>query len=626
MTTCNSYSRFSTPRRIPGAVVLVSALAVPFALRAAPTYTSAQIQADTAVLHQALDNLPLTLDPNNPTYGAYVSTYIQTQFQGTGVTPATAPALLSPNNLKTLNAKALTGKQLQATTGGQVSDVFDLLDMTLSVTGNIMTVNATGLFSAWGNATVSGVAMVIVDKNTWQPMGQPVATASVTSNYVTLKASGTGVINSAVRPNPIAVLTVVAVPNPSCSNLPAGWPRCYSRTAASSSAMSTSSYAQTLYVALSALPASQPVAKAPNNGTDTTNLCLGRNSTVKNTNCTYIDSDQSNGKYKGLLRVPAVGSVVLSDSNPVGGTTPTIVGFTSYLLPASTGGGCFQAQTTSTASAFSAVGQTVKWNFGDTTQTQSGSRWVQYGTITNPAPTCWTSGGTYSYVFNFTVVDTKNDSIPIFVNNTDVPPPAGNEALVSPLSISYGCLAAKTAVPLANGQTKLASEISVGDTLLAGPKAKQRCLVVNTYIGNEFLPMVQLATAKRSILVTEGHPILTPRGMVEARHLKVGSKVETIDGVDALITAKLVPPPNGASELVYNFDVTSLSGKRVDPSYVAAGFLNGDNRVQSKLAQVNEVAVHSHPKFAPKGFEAEHRLSRKLHAQRSKGARAGGRP
>lgn len=600
---------------------MLATLAVPLALQAAPTYTPAQIQANTTVLGQASDNMPLTLNPSDPVYGGQVGTYIQTQFQGTGVTPATAPALMSVARSNALNGKARTGKQMQATSGGQVSDVFDLLDVAYTVTGNIMTVNATGLFSAWGNATVSGVAMVIVDKNTWQPMGQPVATAHVTSNYVTLKASGTGVISGSTRPNPIAVLTVVAVPNASCSGLPMGWPRCYSRLAVPSALMSTSPYAQTLYVSISGLPASQPVAKAPKNGNDTTNLCLGRNSTVKNTNCTYIDSDQSNGRYQGLLRVPAVGSVVLSDSNPVGGSQPRIVGFTSYILPTATGGGCPNVQTTSTASAFSAVGQTVQWNFGDTTQTQSGSKWVQYGSLNNLAPTCWTSGGTYSYVFNFTVVDTKNDSIPVFVNNTDTPPPGGNEALVSPLSISYGCLAAQTSVPLANGQIKPASEIQVGDTLLAGSRAKQRGLVVNTYIGNEFLPMVQLATATRSILVTEGHPILTPKGMVEARHLKVGSKVETVDGVESLITAKLMPPPKGQSELVYSFDVNSLSDKRMDPNYVAAGFLNGDNRVQSRLARANEALVHSHPKFAPKGFEAEHRLSLKLHAKHSKSLR-----
>jgi|GEM_PF-5870912 len=605
---------------------MLTALAVPLASQAAPTYTPAQIQANTTVLDQASDNMPLTLDPGDPVYGGQVGTYIQTQFQGTGVTPATAPALMAAARSKTLNSNARTGKQLQANTGGQVSDVFDLIDVSYTVAGNVMTVNATGLFSAWGNATVSGVAMVIVDKNTRQPMGNPVATAHMTSNYVTLQATGTGTISGSVRPNPIAVLTVVAVPNASCSSLPIGWPRCYSRKAVSSATMSTSPYAQTLYVSISALPARQPVAKAPKNGNDTTNLCLGRNSTVKNTNCTYIDSDQSNGKYQGLLRVPAVGSVVLSDSNPLGGAQPKIVGFTSYILPAATGGGCTQIQTTSTASAFSAVGQTVNWNFGDTTQTQSGSKWVQYGSLNNPAPTCWTSGGSYSYIFNFTVVDTTNDSIPVFVNNTDSPPPAGNEALVSPLSISYGCVAARTPVPLSNGKIKPASEINVGDTLLAGPKPNQRGLVVNTYIGNEFLPMVQLATATRSILVTEGHPILTTKGMVEARHLKVGSKVETVDGVESLITAKLVPPPNGKSELVYNFDVTSLSGKRMDRHYVAAGFLNGDNSVQSRLARANEALVHSDPKFAPKGFEAEHRLSLKLHAKHSKGKSTGKGP
>ncbi len=621
MTFRKSFSPFSYSLRFCGKVGMFPALVFPLAAQAAPTYTAAQIQSDTTVLHQAVDNMPLTLDPGNPVYGSYVSTYIQTQFQGTGVTPSSAPALMAAAKGNSLNAKARTGKQLQATSGGQVSDVFDLLDVAYAVTGNVMTVNATGLFSAWGNATVSGVAMVIVDKNTWQPMGQPVATAHMTSNYVTLHATGTGTITGSSRPDPIAVLTVVAIPNATCSDLPMGWPRCYSRMAAASATLSASPYAQTLYVSISGLPASQPIAKAPKNGNDTTTLCLGRNSTAQNTNCTYIDSDQSNGRYQGLLRVPAVGSVVLSDSNPVGGAQPKIAGFTSYILPTATGGGCTQMQTTSTASAFSAVGQTVAWNFGDTTQNQPGSRWVQYGSLNNPAPTCWTSGGTYSYVFNFTVVDTKNDSIPVFVNNTDTPPPAGNEALVSPLSITYGCIAAQTPVPLANGQTKPASEIQVGDTLLAGSRAKQRGLVVNTYIGNEFLPMIQLATSTRAILVTEGHPILTPKGMVEARHLKVGSKVETVDGVETLVTARPVPPSKGKSELVFNFDVTALSGKRKDPSYVAGGFLNGDNRVQIRLARANEAQVHSHPKYAPKGFEAEHRLSMKLHAKHSKDKR-----
>jgi len=115
-------------------------------------------------------------------------------------------------------------------------------------------------------------------------------------------------------------------------------------------------------------------------------------------------------------------------------------------------------------------------------------------------------------------------------------------ALASPPNLQYGpplritnsCLAAGTLVAAAGGMPRKIEDIQIGDRV-ANPYASS-LTVVDTSIGTESTPMVRIVDARgHTLLLTEMHPLhVVDRGMVPAKHLRIGDRVTTDDGTSVL--------------------------------------------------------------------------------------------
>ncbi|HSP82042.1 MAG TPA: Hint domain-containing protein, partial [Myxococcaceae bacterium] len=103
------------------------------------------------------------------------------------------------------------------------------------------------------------------------------------------------------------------------------------------------------------------------------------------------------------------------------------------------------------------------------------------------------------------------------------------------------CLAEGTQVLKADGTTVAVEEVQVGDKLLANGSGL--ALTVTTLSrGGERKPLVKLKDeAGHEVMVTETHPMVAKRGVVQARELKVGDVVLARDGARTLEKVERVP-------------------------------------------------------------------------------------
>lgn len=96
------------------------------------------------------------------------------------------------------------------------------------------------------------------------------------------------------------------------------------------------------------------------------------------------------------------------------------------------------------------------------------------------------------------------------------------------IRFAYSCLAEGTQISLADGSTVAVESVGL-DTLVTSPAAE--LYVTNSSIGVERIPMVRVRDDQgHSLLLTQGHPIITPKGPVMAGALSVGDRILTESG------------------------------------------------------------------------------------------------
>lgn len=164
------------------------------------------------------------------------------------------------------------------------------------------------------------------------------------------------------------------------------------------------------------------------------------------------------------------------------------------------------------------------------------------------------------------------------------------EGPINPIKITNSCLAEGTVVELARGKAAKIESLKSGQAVANPFDLDDRALtIMDTAIGTESTPMVRIRDGQgRTLLMTEMHPISTPdRGMVQARHLKVGDKVMTKDGAAELTEVSR----EAYAGKVHNLKVGSKAemAKLIEDQTVfyANGFLVGDGQIQSKYESLD---------------------------------------
>jgi hypothetical protein len=161
------------------------------------------------------------------------------------------------------------------------------------------------------------------------------------------------------------------------------------------------------------------------------------------------------------------------------------------------------------------------------------------------------------------------------------------------MTMTNSCLAEGTQVQLADGRLVPIESIKIGDKIF-NPfhPGTQELTVTDISKGFETVPMVRIKDqAGRDLLMTEMHPIATVgRGMVQARKLRVGDKVQTQTGISQLVSVTREP----FSGKVHNLKVGSTTeALKLGPDQTvvyANGFLVGDGQIQKKYESAEQTA------------------------------------
>ncbi|MBC7658362.1 MAG: hypothetical protein H7249_01490 [Chitinophagaceae bacterium] len=148
--------------------------------------------------------------------------------------------------------------------------------------------------------------------------------------------------------------------------------------------------------------------------------------------------------------------------------------------------------------------------------------------------------------------------------------------------MACGCFADDTTIQLASGQLMPISEIKGGD-LVWNPKTLRAYHVTEVTAGPELIPMIEIKTAEKRVLVTVEHPLLTKQGLKTAEDLEKGDilmdgqKTATVISVDKKAPDLTNPP------IVWNL---VLDGPNLEDHYVNANeLMAGDLYLQRLLKE-----------------------------------------
>jgi hypothetical protein len=143
-----------------------------------------------------------------------------------------------------------------------------------------------------------------------------------------------------------------------------------------------------------------------------------------------------------------------------------------------------------------------------------------------------------------------------------------------------GCFSAETRIQMANGKPKLAREIRVGDRVW-NPVRRRAAKVARVIVGPEQKPLVEVRTAKETLIVTQMHPMHTARGLVAASDLRPTDRLRDARGRFVRIVS-LAATSLRAHENVWNFRLAGGRAPR-DHYLVANGVVTGDLYLQEVL-------------------------------------------
>lgn len=274
-----------------------------------------------------------------------------------------------------------------------------------------------------------------------------------------------------------------------------------------------------------------PVDSEPTTPDDVITVCLDRDWLVDAYDCDY-----SMVNTGGKLLMPLVGEIdygfpIVLDPVETGKPLASERSYHISLSLAHDGGRCTDVGVNDAVTNFwdfvtvkngAASNSVLAWNIP---QANFGSRCFQHQERSN---------------FNLNVsvqVDTGAQNSGRVIGAAFITPAgAGNfspgSATMPQVRFAYSCLAEGTQISLADGTTMDVESVGL-DTLVSSPAAD--LYVTNSSIGVERIPMVRVRDDQgHSLLLTEGHPIITPNGPVMAGELSVGDRISTDSGTATL--------------------------------------------------------------------------------------------
>jgi len=325
------------------------------------------------------------------------------------------------------------------------------------------------------------------------------------------------------------------------------------------------------------------------------NVCLNRTWTVD-------DCDVNLTNVPQALMLPLAGSMSISFNNPTcvfdaakiagyqDGTITPVPGFIKAVLETA-GGGCDVDPNNALYSSMqnfwlhttlSADNKTLTWNMtgADSAMFDASCRLVQ---------------AQVDLTMNL-IVPYKQGAIsllqPVVISND--PDSTITDYEVPCITVTNSCLAAGTKIQMADGRSVPIESVKIGDRTLNpfSPDATA-VTVVDTAKGFEDVPMVRIKDeAGRSLLMTEMHPILTvDRGMVQARKLRVGDKVQAKTGPSRLVSVTREAFSGNVYNLKVGTDTEALKLGADQTVMYADGFLVGDGQIQKKYELADQQAV-----------------------------------
>ncbi|OJH35204.1 hypothetical protein BON30_39805 [Cystobacter ferrugineus] len=161
------------------------------------------------------------------------------------------------------------------------------------------------------------------------------------------------------------------------------------------------------------------------------------------------------------------------------------------------------------------------------------------------------------------------------------------------MTMTNSCLAEGTKVQLADGRMVPIESIQIGDKIFNPFHPGAQALTVTDIAkGFETVPMVRIKDkAGRELLMTEMHPIATvDRGMVQARKLRVGDKVQTRTGTSPLVSVTRQPFGGKVHNLKVGSNEEALKLGPDQTVVYANGFLVGDGQIQQKYESAEQNA------------------------------------
>lgn len=301
-------------------------------------------------------------------------------------------------------------------------------------------------------------------------------------------------------------------------------------------------------------------APTPKPGQNVIKLCLGRSGD----DCTY----KPEGGSGSNVLMPVKGNATFSSDIDQGPSADRQAIIVMARPDAGDGGGCVVVSTS---------------DFFDPKYTQINGRTISWDLKPaqfQPVDGCLKPNS--QAIFTLDLFLTLKSGVPAYASITNAPgvPSEMPFLTIPPLWVYYSCLAEGTLVEAADGTTKRIEAIESGESVLttaAGASMK----VDSKLKGTEQVPMVRLVTRNGyNLLLTDGHPVVTPNGVLLAGALKTGDQVMTRKGVSHLASATREIFAGSVWNL--NLGPTSEAHSRAtdDTTFFGNGILVGDNQMQ----------------------------------------------
>jgi hypothetical protein len=151
--------------------------------------------------------------------------------------------------------------------------------------------------------------------------------------------------------------------------------------------------------------------------------------------------------------------------------------------------------------------------------------------------------------------------------------PADGVAYIKPIKFVWHCVAAGTQVTMADGATRNIEDLDAGAAVLGANGTTQR--VQATLAAPHWGPVVIVRTrGGLSLTCSTTHPVMTPRGLVQAAALQPGASVQTAQGTDQVASTSQQEFNGGG---LFNLWLAAPEGS----TYYANGIEVGDYQAQT---------------------------------------------